>query len=254
MTLCLVFLLILFYFWRFDHFGKAPYKKLFVCMYVCSTHILASNQNAYGICTNNLIKTLAVFFFIYDFWVDVTNPKVGFIHGHCCRGCGRYSLGYVATIRWIWSIQCWLVSTLRKFKGGTCLVFLLILFYFWRFDHFGKAPYKKLFVCMYVCSTHILASNQNAYGICTNNLIKTLAVFFFIYDFWVDVTNPKVGFIHGHCCRGCGRYSLGYVATIRWIWSIQCWLVSTLRKFKGGTCCRGHLAVMYGGGIILSHH
>ena len=38
MTLCLVFLLILFfYFWRFDHFGKAPYKKLFVCMYVCKT-------------------------------------------------------------------------------------------------------------------------------------------------------------------------------------------------------------------------
>ena len=24
-------------------------------------------------------------------------------------------------------------------------------FLFWRFDHFGKAPYKKLFVCMYVC-------------------------------------------------------------------------------------------------------
>ena len=22
-------------YWRFDHFGKAPYKKLFVCMYVC---------------------------------------------------------------------------------------------------------------------------------------------------------------------------------------------------------------------------
>ena len=23
-------------------------------------------------------------------------------------------------------------------------------FLFWLFDHFGKAPYKKLFVCMYV--------------------------------------------------------------------------------------------------------
>ena len=41
MTLCLVFLLILFYFWRFDHFGKAPYKKLFVCMYVCKQHLHA---------------------------------------------------------------------------------------------------------------------------------------------------------------------------------------------------------------------
>ena len=42
MTLYLVFLLIPFFyllFWRFDHFGKAPYKKLFVCMYVATLEI-----------------------------------------------------------------------------------------------------------------------------------------------------------------------------------------------------------------------
>ena len=27
---------------------------------------------------------------------------------------------------------------------------LIDSFLFWRFDHFGKAPYKKLFVCLYI--------------------------------------------------------------------------------------------------------
>ena len=27
--------------WRFDHFGKAPYKKLFVCMYVPHSEIFS---------------------------------------------------------------------------------------------------------------------------------------------------------------------------------------------------------------------
>ena len=32
-------------------------------------------------------------------------------------------------------------------------IFIDSFFLFWRFDHFGKAPYKKLFACklMYVC-------------------------------------------------------------------------------------------------------
>ena len=39
MTLCFGIFIDSFLFWRFDHFGKAPYKKLYVCMYVCKTFL-----------------------------------------------------------------------------------------------------------------------------------------------------------------------------------------------------------------------